>query len=216
MSGAASESGPRGTFYLVTLCTLVFLGAMAFAVPAAPIEASDPGARRGYLVGYSRFSESMAEQIARNGYSFLAIDLTNARLEGEALWADHFRSVGARRFPTWGWVDLKRGTGDLEKRIRALNLGGVFLYGPGAEQVAERLRAAHGGLTVLPVVRLRDLGRADAGEVAVAMEYEEFLENASDEKFPVLIADQLGLEQIEDARAAAKGDYLIARVAILD
>ncbi|MHC4338863.1 MAG: hypothetical protein ACYSX0_01435 [Planctomycetota bacterium] len=216
MSGAASDSGPRGTLYLVTLCTLVFLGAMAFAVPSAPIETSVTGARRGYLVGHSRFSESMAAQIARNGYSFLAVDLTNARLEGEALWAEHFRSVGARRFPTWGWVDLQRGTGDLEKRIRALNLAGVFLYGPGAQQAAELLRAAHGGLTVFPVVRFRDLGPADAGECAVAMEFEEFLENAADEAFPVLIADQLDLEQIEDARAAAAGDYLIARVAVLD
>jgi len=216
MSGAVSDSGSRGTLCLVTICTIVFLGAMVFAVPSAPIETSVTGALRGYLVGHSRFSESMAAQIARNGYSFLAVDLTNARLEGEALWADHFRSVGARRFPTWGWVDLKRGTGDLEKRIRALNLAGVFLYGPGAEQVAEQLRAAHGGLTVLPVVRFRDLGPADAGDTAVAMEHREFLENASGEKFPVLIADQLNLEQIEDARAAAPGDYLIARVAVLD
>jgi hypothetical protein len=216
MSGAVGESGPGGTLCLVTLCTVVFLGAMAFAVPSAPIETSATGALRGYLVGHSRFSESMAAQIARNGYSFLAVDLTSARLDGEALWADHIRSVGARRFPTWGWVDLKRGQGDLEKRIRALNLAGVFLYGPGARHAAERLRAANGGLTALPVVRFRDLGPANAGDCAVAMEYEEFLENASEEKFPVLIADQLDLEQIEDARAAAAGNYLIARVAVLD
>ncbi|MHC5050062.1 MAG: hypothetical protein ACYTGK_05560 [Planctomycetota bacterium] len=78
-----------GTFWIVVL-SLIFVGAIAFAIPPAPFEIRKD-VKRGFLVGHSRFSDQLAEQLVNGGYTYLAIDLTQARLErGEdTFWRQH-------------------------------------------------------------------------------------------------------------------------------
>jgi len=242
----ARSKTPGGSAGLITALTIVMLGAMAFAIPAAPIR-SEGTAMRGYLVGHGRFSARLAEQLARSGYTYLAVDLTTGESRD---WSEHFEEVSRRRFPVWGWIELDsshergaRRTAEMaravyevdrtpEAKLRmeraqaaalrataewkiqnivpALNLTGLYVYGPDATEKVQALRARVPGMRVVPVVY--GSGPANA---AIAMEYDEFVKSASGVAMPVLIADRLDMKQVELARATASGDYLVSRVPIL-
>jgi len=210
MSKGTPASAP-----LITLLTVVCLGAMAFAIPAARIEIDTPHAR-GYLVGFGRFSARLAEQIARSGYSELVIDVTDAQLGDDALWIEHFRAVSSLGIQVWAWIDVtdEAVREHAGKLIRSYNFAGVYVYGRGAAEYAAAL--ARDSKDKEFVVVVRDGAAAPEGmRHAVAMGLDAFRARANEVELPVLIADQLDLADIADAREAASGDYVIANVAVL-
>lgn len=213
MLGTPKPAPRAGSGLHVTVLAVVMLGAMAFAIPPAPIKTTKDGFERGLLVSHMRFSDLMAEQIANNGYTYLAIDVTLADTSRDALWRAHLDVVESRRFDVWGYCDL-RGEGEEQARaiVRSLNLAGLFVYGPDAVRQAAALRRERAGLRVVPIVRPG--GAPPKGEHAVALDRSAFV--ATDAKLPVLIADQLDAAAVADARKQAKGSYLIADVAILE
>jgi hypothetical protein len=198
-----------GSAPLVLGLTLVFLGAIASAIPPAPIETAGGDAERGMLVGHTLVIDRLAEQLASSGYSYIAVDLSTADPQGAALWRGRIDEVAKRRFPIWGWVDVSKGLERAPSLAQSLNLQGFFLYGPDADAAAAKLRAQRPALRVLPVLRYGD-ALPSGGEFAVALEFDQFLAHAAEFENPVLLAAFLTQEQIAQARAATDGSYLVA------
>lgn len=216
MVGGWKRTVPTGGTFWVVILSLIFVGAIAFAIPPAPFEI-DPSVERGYLVGHSRFSDQLAEQLVGDGYTYLAIDLTRARLErGEdTFWRRHFRHVAARRLPIWGWVDVSGGTAHASDIVRSVNLAGLFVVGGNAVEAAQELRGrVRDDFRIVPVVRFGTT--PPEGEFAVAMTEKEFVADQDRFDLPILLADQLDASAIRAARGAADGDYLVARIAVRD
>jgi len=199
---------------------VAILAAIAMALPPSPIAREADVANVGALYGTSEFSDGLAEQIARTGFGYMALDLTSAGPERDAFWRTQLEVVAARRFPVWGWVDLSRNGDAAMKLIGELKLSGVFLYGEGAEDRAIALRAAR---PHLPVVVVRKSGTGDKKSDAIALDLESYLNSSKGEYArPVLIADQLSaadvMEALDHARAIAVDGapaLLIARVPLL-
>ena len=207
MLSAGSRS--TGSPFLIGLATVVILGAMVLAIPPASIK----GDRGGYLVRHSRFGERLVEQIAGQGYGYLVLDLSGARLDDDALWRKHLEGVDRRRFPVWGWIDERTGASSARELVKDQKLAGLFVYGADALSRARALRGAKPDLKVIPVLAFGD-PRPEEGAFAVAMNHERFLAGAGGVPLPVLIADQLDAARIETARAAIDGDYVVARVTL--
>jgi hypothetical protein len=215
MVGGWKRSGTTGATFWIVVLALIFVGAIAFAIPPAPFDI-DPRFERGFLVGHSRFSAPLAEQLVSEGYTYLAIDLTQARLErGEdTFWRQHLRRVASRRLPIWGWVDVSAGPEHARDVLRGVNLAGLFVAGRGAEQAARELRRdARDDFRIVPVIRLGAALPAD-GEFAVALAEKDFVADQGRFDLPILIADQLDEAAIRAAREAAGGNYLVAGIAL--
>jgi len=210
MAGAA-QPVTRRSAALVTGLTLLALGAMASAIPPARLTPEVTGVERGYLVGGAGFSDVLAELLNSQGYTYMAVDLTRAPLHGGTIWRTQFDDA-SRIFPVWGWVDVRGGTEQAKAVAASLPLSGIFLYGAKPQDV-EAVRAAKPGLRVVPVVRAGEAW-AGKGDVAVALPPERFAAEAT--HLPVLLADRLGAEAIQLARAKATGDYLVCSIPILD
>jgi hypothetical protein len=217
MVGGWKRNVPTGGTLWIVVLALIFVGAIAFAIPPAPFDI-DPDVERGFLVGHSRFSDQLAEQLVNGGYTYLAIDLTQAPLErGEdTFWRRHFRHVASRRLPIWGWVDVSRGSEHARDVVRSVNLAGLFVAGRDAAETARELRGdTREDFRVVPVVRLGSAPPQEGG-YAVAMTEKEFVANQGRFDLPILIADQLDAAAIRAAREAADGHYLVAGIAIPD
>jgi hypothetical protein len=205
-----------GTGPLIALLAIVSLGAIAFAIPAAPIEAPSTEGRQGCLIGHSALSDLLAEQLAATGYHYIAVDLGSARLEDDSLWTEHLDRVSSRLFPVWGWVDVRSaGFRDAQRFIRELNLAGMYVYGPDAVAKAEELRSGRAGFEIVPVLRDGDPAPAD-GRYAVALDLGEFWDRAEEFDLPVLRADVLDANKIEDAREVAGRNYVVALTPLKD
>lgn len=231
MFGRPPQSAPRSAAALVTGLTILALGAMAAAIPPARLTPGVTGVERGYLVGGASFSDMMAELLNGNGYTYMAIDLTRAKLRAGEIWRVQFDEV-SRIFPVWGWIDVRGGTGQARNVAASLPLSGLFLFGAKPED-ADAVRAAKPGLRVVRVVTEFEAvpkssvvgpGRGTTGpvygdhavEMAVTLSPEQFAEKAGQVHLPVLLADLLDEAAIDAARAKAPGDYLVCSVPILD
>jgi hypothetical protein len=202
MFGGSEGSKARGTPALITGLTLLALGAMAAAIPPARLTPEVTGFERGYLVSGASFSDMMAEILNGNGYTYMAIDLTRADLDGPEIWRVQFDDV-SRIFPVWGWVDVRGGTEQARKVAASLPLSGLYLHGAKPED-ADAVRAAKPGLRVVRV-----------GEDATLLGPDRFAEEAPGVKLPVLLASSLKEAEIAALRAKAPGDYLVCSIAIL-
>ncbi|MHC4135626.1 MAG: hypothetical protein ACYS0K_11645 [Planctomycetota bacterium] len=220
MLGGSRRSVPTGGTFWIVVLALIFVVAIAFAIPPAPFDI-DRNVERGILVGHSRFSEKLAEQLVNDGYTYLAIELTQARLEhgDDTFWRRHFQNVDRRRLPIWGWVDVSQGPEHARNVVHKVNqvglkLAGLFVAGRDAVQVARELRGdTRNGFRIVPVVRLGAV-QPQEGEFAVALTGKDFVANQGRFDLPVLIADRLDATAIRAAREAADGHYLVAGVAI--
>jgi hypothetical protein len=197
------RSGPRvsQTTALVSVVAIVMLSVMAFAMPPSRIDVEDATTRRGVLFRHSGFSAVSAEQLARDGYNLMVIDLTTASLGEDALWRRHLDAVAKRQFQVWAWVDDSRiAKDDLEKIAAAANVTGLCVYGPKAESTTAWIRTRFSRLEhVVPVTR----ALAPADFVA-----------APEAGVKVLRAAGLSRGDVEKARAGVKGDYIVAPVAL--
>ncbi len=211
MFGSSTQPSARGTPALVAGLTILALAAMATAIPPARLTPEVTGVERGFLVSGASFSDMMAELLNGNGYTYMAIDLTRARLDAGEIWRVQFDEV-SRIFPVWGWVDVRGGAEQARNVAASLPLSGLFLYGARSADV-EAVRAAKPGLRVVPVVRAGE-SWAGEGEVAVALPPERLTE-ASD-RLPVLLADLLDEAAIDAARAKVSGNYLVCPIPTLD
>ena len=199
-----------GTGPLIALLAIVFIGVIALAIPAAPIETPTVEGSRGCLIGHSALSDLLAEQFAATGYNYIAVDLSSATLGEDALWTQHLSRVSSRLFPVWGWIDVRSPAfGDAPRFLQELNLAGLFVYGPGSVEKAKQLRPGRAGLEIIPVILDGD-AQPSNGRFGVAMELGEFWDRAEETALPVLKADLLDPEKVEDAREVAGRDYLIA------
>jgi len=211
MFGGSTQPSARGTPALVAGLTILALAAMATAIPPARLTPKVTGAERGFLVSGASFSDMMAELLNGNGYTYMAIDFTRARLHGGEIWRVQFDGV-SRIFPVWGWVDVRAGGTEQARNVAAsLPLSGMFLYGAKPSDV-DAVRAAKPGLRVVSVIRA---GEAGEGDVAVALPPERFPAEAGG-RLPVLLANRLDEAAIEVSRAKATGDYLVCSMPILD
>jgi len=201
---------PKSSPLIVGL-TIVFLGAMAFAIPEPAIE-KRAQARGGYLVGKGQLSDVLAEQKASEGYAYFAVDLTGATVgKPPAHWVNHLNRTAGRRFPIWGWLDTRGGIDAAAEVLHGIQLAGLYVWGPDSRAFAAALRAKKPGLEILPV--LREGESPAAGEAcAIALSAEAF--PGDGRARPVLIAGQLDYAAIEAARSRATGDYLIATVPV--
>ena len=208
MLGATPRArGPKSAT-AITALTVIFLGAVALAIPDGPIEITTDHAR-GRLVSHVDVSDDIAMQFAKSGYTFLAVDVTGADLSKGTLLHRHLHRV-TKRFTLWAWIDARSGTGDAGKLL-AFPFKGVFLYGAGATDLARVLTAdeAFDGLAVYAV---QHADRAPAGAPCVALDGSAF--PGTGVAMPVLLGESLSLVEIENARAKAEGDYLVARVSL--
>lgn len=212
MFGGSQQPAARGSSALVTVLTLLALGAMATAIPPARLTPRVTGVERGYLVGSASFSDMLAEFLNGNGYTYMAIDLTKVSVRGGEIWRAQFDDV-SRIFPVWGWVDVRGGIEQARKVAASLPLSGLYLYGAKPED-AEALRAANPGLRVVPVVRFGETWKGK-GDAAVALPPGKFAE-APKGHLPVLLVERLSDAERATARAAAPGDSLVCSIAILD
>ncbi len=105
MLAAPDRSSSPFNVVLVFGLTVVMVGAMAFAVPAGPIEAKT-GARGGVMIGHGRLSELQADLWAREGYAFLVVDFTGADMGDGAFWREPLGRIAQRGFPLWAHVAL--------------------------------------------------------------------------------------------------------------
>ncbi len=213
MFGRPPQSAPRSAAALVTGLTILALGAMAAAIPPARLTPGVTGFERGYLVSGAGYSDVMAELLNGNGYTYIAIDLTHAKLRSGEIWRVQFDDV-SRIFPVWGWVDVRGGLEHARSIAASLPISGLYLYG-GKPEDADQVRAAKPGLRVVPVVRAGEAWTGK-GDVAVALPLERFTAEAADARLPVLLADLLDEAAIDAARARAPGDYLVCSIPILD
>jgi len=220
MLGGSRRIAKTGATVWIVVLAVIFLGAITFAIPPAPFD-FDKNVERGFLVGHSRFSDQLAEQLVSGGYTYLAIELTQARLEhgDDTFWQPHFRRVDRRRLPIWGWVDVSRGSEHARNVIedhKLRRLAGLFVAGRDAVQVARELRSVtRDDFRIVPVIRF-GAEQPQEGEFAVALTEKDFVANQGRFDLPVLIADQLDAAAIRAAREASDGDYLVAGVAIPD
>ena len=217
MLGGSKRNVPTGGTLWIVVLALIFVGTIALAIPRAPFDI-DKNVERGFLVGHSRFSDQLAEQLVSGGYTYLAIELTQARLErGEdTFWRRHLEIVARRRLPIWGWVDVSQDPEHARNVVRDVNLAGLFVAGRGAVKVAQKLRKAHGDFRIVPVVRLGAV-QPQKGKFAVALTGKEFVAKQGEFELrvlPVLIS--LDDAEIRAARAAADGHYLVAKTTIPD
>jgi len=204
---------PGGTAALIAGLTVVLLAAMAAALPPSPIAVRPDTVERGYLVRHSMMSDRLAELKAAEGYTFLAVDLTDARFDDpQALWRDHFDLVAQRRFPLWAWVDVTRGAGQAHEVLRSLTVSGVLVYGKDAVDVAAALRRERPALNVVPVL---PVGSAPIdGDYAVVAEPDRFADVSASGAMAVLVADQLPMTKVQELRRAAEGRYVVAEIPI--
>jgi hypothetical protein len=215
MLAPAMERPPKGTARVVAAMAVLFLGAIAAAVPPPPIEAGT-AQRRGYLESFARFNDDLAYYLARDGFSFLALDLATADPSADAHWREQKRRVDRRRFPVWGWLDASLPHDRAERLVRELRLDGLFVFGEEPAALAAAARAWRSGLEVVEVVpETSDRAR---GAPAVAMGLETFEASFTDPaspfrqtRFRVLLAGSLDRSLIDKARGVATGDYLVAR-----
>lgn len=211
MFGGFEEGGSRRSAALITGLTLLALAAMATAIPPARLTPKTTGVERGYLVSGASFSDMLAEILNRDGYTYMAIDLSRADLRPGQVWRAQFDNA-SRIFPVWGWVDAREGVEQARSVATALPISGLLLYGAKPEDV-EAVRASKPGLRVVPVVHAGQTwaGKGDAG---VALPPERFAQDASNAKPPVLLAASLKEAEIEDLLDKATGDYLVCSIAI--
>jgi len=200
---------------------ILVLAAIALALPPSPIERAPGSEGIGALFAPGLFSDGLAEQNARNGYGYMALDITGASDDREALWREQLEVVSARRYPVWAWIDVAHATGGEWDLLASLHVSGVYLYGEGAAAHVSEAQAARPGLPVRVVCRE---GKGDPKKDAIALELDSYLDaNAGEFACPVLIADQLGAAQeakaVEHARKLAGEDgtptLLIARQPLL-
>ncbi len=159
------------------------------------------------LVGHGRISSSLAALVARNEYTYLAIDFTRASFDKDALWRDYFRAISLRQFPLWGWVDVSSDAGMsvAQSVAESLSVAGLFLYGHNADAVAKSMRASRPGLKIIAVSPNGD----DADVVDAAPD------NAASAKgISILRAASLTSAQIAEQRAKMPGPYLISNVVL--
>ena len=135
-SGGQKTGGPAAVIVMVTL---IMLGAMAFAVPPPRIEVKATGVQRGYLVSHSRFSATLAANLAAHGYTYLVVDLTRAGAEEGAHWPGHLDRVNEVQFPVWGWIELDSATEQEAARLAREAI---------AAQASARALAKHASLAV--------------------------------------------------------------------
>jgi len=213
---------PTGATLWIVVLALFFVGAIVFAIPRAPFDV-DQSVERGFLVGHSRFSDRLAEQLVSGGYTYLAIDLTEARLDrGEdTFWRRYVRVVTDRRLPIWGWMGVSAGPEHVRGVVRIVNrrkvkFAGLFVSGRDAVRVARDLRGEiREDFRVVPVVPL-DAAPSQEGLFAVAMTEKDFVAYGDEFDLPVLIAHQMDAGAVRAAREAAAGNYLVAGIAIPD
>lgn len=215
MLGPAIERPPKGTARVVAAMSVLLLGAIAVAVPAPPIEVRVPE-RRGYLESFARFNDDLAYYLARDGFSFLALDLATANPSAEAHWREQKRRLDRRRFPVWGWLDASTPRDRAEQLVRELRFDGLFVFGEDPSALADAARAWRPGLEVIEVVPETSNRARGAGAVALGLDAfkASFADPASpyrEARFRVLLASRLDRLQIDEARAVASGDYLVAR-----
>jgi hypothetical protein len=220
MLGGSRRNVPTGATFWIVVLALIFVGVSAFAIPPAPFDV-DKSVECGFLVGHSRFSVRLAEQLVSGGYTYLAIDLTQARLDrGEdTFWRPYVREVKDRRLPIWGWVGVSAGpehARGVVEYLRSVNLAGLFVSGRDAVKVARDLRGrVREDFRVVPVVPF-DAAPSQDGLFAVAMTEKEFVAHGDEFDLPVLIAHQMDAGAVRATREAAAGNYLVAGIAIPD
>jgi len=186
--------------------TVLFLGAMAFAIPPAPIEVSVEE-RRGYVESFSRFSDRLADLLAGDGYSFLALDLQGAPAGDAAFWSAQLEQVQKRRFKVWGWLPAGMELARARDLVLRLQLEGILVYGPGSAATSAAAASWKPGLEVLEVVDEKDPRAATAG--CVALSPANF--TAATARMRVLKASGLNARQLMELRAPASGDYVVWR-----
>jgi len=194
---------PHSSAPLIGALTVVFLGAIAYALPSARLQTELTDAQRGLLVSHAGFGAGLASQANLDGYSYLAVDLTNARSGG--IWAEELRAV-AKIFPVWGWVDVARSS-DLAQ-VKGVQLNGLFLYGATPEQVTA-VADANAGLEIVGVAA----GKGPDG-FAVTLTPDRFAAEAAETGLPVLLAGGLDMAGVRAARAGVEGDYLVSMIAM--
>lgn len=208
LGGSLLTKAPKSAS-TITALAVIFLGAVAFAIPEGPIEVTTD-APRGMLVAHVDVSDDLAVQLAKSGYSFLAVDLTGGDVSEGSHLHRHLRNV-ARRFTLWAWIDARAGAARAQRVLERFPFKGVFLYGPGASDAARALSGdeRNDGLVVHAV------HRADAApEVAACVAYPPAAFPGEGVTMPVLLAETLGMREIEEARARAAGGYLVAPVRV--
>lgn len=189
---------------------ILFLGAVAVAVPEAPFMIETDQAR-GVLVSHAEVGPQLAEQYAGAGYSYFAVDVTGAELGRDGLLAGYMKTTAQRGFSLFAWIDARIGAEAAQARLDLYGFSGLFLYGNQAGAVAESLRgdSRNAGLSIRVVHHRK---KAPANAACVAFPAQEFPGDGVE--MPVLIAEQLAESDIEAARAKANGGYLVARASL--
>ncbi|MGQ0613209.1 MAG: hypothetical protein ACT4PV_05670 [Planctomycetaceae bacterium] len=217
MTFAVRDPLPKGASRVIAGLAVLFLGAIAFAIPPAPIEIRVKE-RRGYVESFSRFSDRLADLLAGDGYSFLALELQGAPGGEAAFWKEQLERVQKRRFKVWGWLPASMELARARELVLMLQLEGLLVYGPGSGTTAASAASWKPGLKVLEVVDEKDPRAADAACVAVSP---EGFAAAGDRPagasatgrapMRVLKASSLTALQLRELRAKATGDYVIWR-----
>ena len=216
-SQSRSNSAP-----LIGGLAVAALAAIAMALPPSPIATETGTERIGMLQSSGLFSAGMAEQNAANGYGYIAVDISEAHPDRRALWQQELELVARRRYAVWGWVDTRRSAARHDSRIGALNLTGVYVYGPDALDRARSIQNANPDVTVVAVAPAGSKLDASARGLGLAMDLKTWLAHDGGVANPVLIADQLSEAEvhsaIEHARELAGDDskptLLIASIPI--
>ncbi|MEM8885955.1 MAG: hypothetical protein AAGD14_17960 [Planctomycetota bacterium] len=192
-----SQSAP-----LIGGLAVLALAAIALALPPSPIPMAKAQPDLGVLQAVALFSDGVAEQNARNGYGYLALDISTASGDKDAYWRQQVDLVSARRYPVWGWIDLSRASGDVEQIVASLNLSGVYLYGADSVARATSLSASRSDIAIVPVL---PSGSRGASQHAMTVDLDTYLDtNAGEYALPVLVGDQLNESQIQEALAHAR------------
>jgi len=215
MSLAARQPAPKGAARAVVFLTVGFLGALAFAIPPAPVDVQ-ASERRGYVESFARFSDRLADLLAAGGYSFLALDLASAPSGSADFWKTQLARVQKRRFKVWGWLPSGMDRARAEKLVQDLNLEGLFVGGPDAAAAAAAASSWKPGLPVLEVVDERDPRAPSASCVAMSPEtfaacFRDPGARLRDVPMKVLRAGGLDAGRVLALRAGATGDYLVLR-----
>jgi hypothetical protein len=208
------SGGPVG---MIGGLTVVVLGAIAFALPAPPIE---PGTSGGFVIGHEWVIGVAAERRARTeGYAFAVVDLTTADLRPGAYWREHTDEIRKRRLPVWGWVKIDRTEASREHAravLRSVGLAGLYVYGPGAVEEAESLGRVRAGIPIIPVL-VRGATPPAEGPYGLPLDADAFAGKLGDRVIPVLRAASMSSLDVRLARDA-RGDetYLVAQIPVLD
>ncbi|MHC4956534.1 MAG: hypothetical protein ACYTGZ_22060 [Planctomycetota bacterium] len=216
-SKISSQTAP-----LVVGLVVLALGAIAMALPPAPITTTEGSEQLGILQSSGLFSSDMAEQNASNDFGYLAVDVSSAELDADSLWRRELDVVARRRYTVWGWIDTRRAGDNEAAMMQSLGLEGYYLYGPDAVARAKTLRVANPQAKVIPVLPASAM-RPEGGEYAVTVDLKTWLASDGEIDRPVLLAAQLSeadvVKAVEHARDIASEDgskptLLIARIAI--